>query len=69
MLGPDERLLGYRRSSRGEVRLGAESFFFQEGDADIYRDARYALLRVAEDGSTVMTDLAGKTRTAIKPPR
>ena len=32
-----------------------------------YESARYAMLRVAEDGSTVLTDLAGEDRVAIKP--
>ena len=59
----------YRRHQDwGGPRLdyGAQSFFFQEGDAALYQNARYALLRVAEDGSTVLTDLAGEDRTAIK---
>ena len=52
---------------RGQrLDYGAQSFFFQEGDADLYLDARYALLRVAEDGSTVLTDLASEDRVAIK---
>jgi uncharacterized membrane-anchored protein len=51
-----------------EPRLdyGAQSFFFQEGEAELYQDARYALLRVAEDGSTVLTDLADENRVPIK---
>jgi len=60
----------YRRHEEwglGRLDYGAQSFFFQEGDADRYQRARYALLRVAEDGSTVLTDLAGEDRVAIKP--
>lgn len=59
----------YRRHQdwRGpRLDYGAQSFFFQEGDAELYRNAKYALLRVAEDGSTVLTDLAGDDRVAIK---
>jgi uncharacterized membrane-anchored protein len=59
----------YRRHQdwRGpRLDYGAQSFFFQEGDAALYQNARYALLRVAEDGSTVLTDLVGEDRTAIK---
>jgi uncharacterized membrane-anchored protein len=51
----------------GRLDYGAQSFFFQEGDAAIFEGARYAMLRVAEDGSTVLTDLAGEDRVAIKP--
>jgi uncharacterized membrane-anchored protein len=60
----------YRRHQEwGRPRLdyGAQSFFFQGGDAKFYEGARYAMLRVAEDGSTVLTDLAGEDRVAIKP--
>jgi uncharacterized membrane-anchored protein len=60
----------YRRHEDwGGNRLdyGAQSFFFQGGDAERYERARYAMLRVAEDGTTVLTDLAGEDRVAIKP--
>jgi uncharacterized membrane-anchored protein len=60
----------YRRHEDwGGHRLdyGAQSFFFESGDAERYERARYAMLRVAEDGGTVLTDLAGEDRVAIKP--
>ena len=60
----------YRRHrdwSRDRLDYGAQSFFFESGDAERYEQARYAILRVAEDGSTVLTDLAGEDRVAIKP--
>ena len=60
----------YRRHEDwGGHRLdyGAQSFFFESGDAERYERARYALLRVGVDGSTVLTDLAGEDRAAIKP--
>lgn len=62
----------YRRHEtwrQDRLDYGAQSFFFQEGDADAYAQAKYALLRVAADGSTVLTDLADATRTVIVPPR
>jgi uncharacterized membrane-anchored protein len=68
-LKPGELRVQFRRHQdwRGpRLDYGAQSFFFQEGDADLYLDARYALLRVAEDGSTVLTDLASEDRVAIK---
>ena len=59
----------YRRHEdwRGpRLDYGAQSFFFQEGDAELYQDARYAVLRVAPDGGTVLTDLADEAREPIK---
>ena len=55
-LAPGELLLGYKQRE-GRVRLGAESFFFQEGHADRYAGAKYGELRVAEDGSSVLVGL------------
>jgi uncharacterized membrane-anchored protein len=66
-----EMRVQYRRHDdwRGaRLDYGAKAFFFQEGDAEFYNDAKYALLRVAEDGSTVMTHLAGKDRRPMMPP-
>ena len=69
-LKESELRVQYRRHEEwglGRLDYGAQSFFFQEGDADRYERARYAMLRVAEDGGTVLTDLAGEDRVAIKP--
>ncbi len=65
-----EMRVQYRRHEdwRGaRLDYGAQAFFFQEGDAELYNAAKYALLRVAEDGSTVLTDLAGEDRQPIEP--
>ena len=68
-LQANELRVRYRRHEdwRGaRLDYGAQSFFFQEGEAAIYQDAKYALLRVAEDGGTILTDLADQNRVAIK---
>jgi uncharacterized membrane-anchored protein len=69
-LNPSELRVQYRRHAewgRGRLDYGAQSFFFQEEDGPRYQSARYAMLRVAQDGGTVLTDLAGEDRAAIKP--
>lgn len=69
--GPGELRVGFRRHEdwRGpRLDYGAQAFFFQEGDAALYQEAKYALLRVAEDGDTVLTDLADQEGVAIKRP-
>lgn len=57
-LAVGERLLYYR--NRGGIRLGAESFFFQEGKAKEFEEAEYALLKVNEDGRSVLAGLYDK---------
>ena len=53
-----EHLLFYR--NRGGLRIGAESFFFQEGDAELYSRARYAELKVDASGASVLVGLRGE---------
>ncbi|MES2507043.1 MAG: GDYXXLXY domain-containing protein [Verrucomicrobiota bacterium] len=54
-LAPDEQRLIYR--DRQGLRIGAESFFFQEGDAALYEKARYGELKVDAEGNSVLTGL------------
>lgn len=62
-LAAGERLLRYR--VRDQVRLGAESFFFQEGHADRYAAARYGELRVAPSGESVLVGLRDERFRAL----
>jgi uncharacterized membrane-anchored protein len=55
-LQPGEFLLRYRIRER-RLRLGAESFFFQEGQAERYARVRYGELRVAHSGDSVLVGL------------
>ncbi|HET6521434.1 MAG TPA: GDYXXLXY domain-containing protein [Geminicoccaceae bacterium] len=75
-LGAGERLLRYRlrfppgldeATGPPELSFGAESFAFQEGHAEAYGDARYGVLRVAEDGGSVLVGLADAERRPIRP--
>lgn len=45
--------------------IGAESFFFQEGDAEKYEQAKYGGLRVDEDGNSVLVGMYDKDRKLI----
>ena len=67
-LDSDEIRLAYRPGNRfGRLRYGAESFFFQEGHADLYDDAVFGVLRVDRDGASVLVGLAGRDGTLIVP--
>lgn len=58
-LPENEVPLKYRKARRG-FRFGIESYFFEEGMADVYDGAKYAELRVSPDGVPVLVDLRGE---------
>ncbi len=64
-LAENEHLLRYRL--RGRIRLGAESFFFQEGHAKHYNRARFGELKVAPSGESVLVGLRGKKLQHLGP--
>ncbi len=53
-----EYFLSYK--NRDGVWLGAESFFFQEGNAELYSNAQYAELMVDKSGKSLLIELGGK---------
>lgn len=59
-LADREQRLRFRYVLHGDpsVRIGAESFFFEEGTADVYAVARYGKLVVDPEGRSVLVGLA-----------
>ena len=55
----------YARNTR--VRVGVDSFFFQEGQAEIFADARYAEVRILDDGGVMLINLAYENLQTITP--
>ena len=67
-LEPGEVLLQYKlRDERGRVRLGAESYFFQEGNAQLFDAGRYGVLHVDDSGKSVLIGLADENYQLIRP--
>ena len=65
-LAPGEVRIGYKLSGRGgTMRFGADSFFFQEGDADLYANADFGVLHVDDEGGSVLVGLAGEDGALI----
>jgi uncharacterized membrane-anchored protein len=65
-LGAGEHLLRFRKRGKG-IRLGAESFFFQEGAGAQYEKAKYGELRVDDAGNSVLVGLRGKDLERLGP--
>lgn len=68
-LAENEALLQYKlRDENGRIRLGAESFFFQEGNAQLFGAGRYGVLHVADNGKSVLIGLADEDHALIRTP-
>ncbi|MCX2741281.1 GDYXXLXY domain-containing protein [Pontibacter anaerobius] len=65
-LNSGEYLLKY---TKGEwsINLGAESYFFEEGQAIIFEEAKYGGLRVDEQGNSILVGLYDEQRQLIQP--
>ena len=57
-IGANEVLLRYRIRNK-EPKFATNAFFFQEGHADRYGNARYGEFRVSRDGEMILTGLRG----------
>lgn len=67
-LQANEILLQFRH--RGDdIRLGSESFFFQEGHAPYYEKACYGELRVASSGEGILVGLRDAEFNRLGPPQ
>ncbi len=56
-LADNERRLHFRTPHGWRVDLGAGSFFFQEGQAEKFENAKFGELRMAENGHSVLVGL------------
>ncbi|RYZ48981.1 MAG: hypothetical protein EOP49_17350 [Sphingobacteriales bacterium] len=61
-----ELLVKYFSGESGSVRIGAESYFFQEGTVESYTGARYGGLRVDDEGNSVLQGLYDSTRRKMR---
>lgn len=66
-LAENEHLLRYRLRS-GEPQVGPGAFFFQEGHAQHYAQARYGEVRVARTGESVLVSLRNADLSLAGPP-
>ena len=62
----DEFLIEYTLGDWGSVNIGAESYFFQEGDADKYENAAYGGIKVDREGNSLLVGLYDENRKKIE---
>lgn len=56
-LNQDELLIEYTASDKWNINIGAESFFFQEGQAEKYEKAKYGGVKIDKSGNSLLVGL------------
>lgn len=65
-LSDGEYLIRYWSPSEWNVNIGAESYFFQEGDAEKYVNAKYGGVRIDEHGNSLLIGLYDEQQKYIE---
>lgn len=65
-LNEGEYALGYTMTKVWSLNIGADSFFFQEGQAEKYNKARYGGIMVDKKGNSLLVGLYDKNRQKIE---
>ena len=63
-LAEGEKLLHFHKNF-SDVRIMLDSFFFQEGHAEQYEDAKYGVFKFDDSGKHLLVDLADENRKTI----
>ncbi|WP_114789799.1 GDYXXLXY domain-containing protein [Niabella yanshanensis] len=61
-----EQLIGYTAPDNWNVNIGAESFLFEEGQAEKYDGAKYGALRVDKNGNSLLVGLYDEGKRKIE---
>jgi uncharacterized membrane-anchored protein len=64
-LEEDEFPIEYTSPNSWNINIGAESFFFQEGDAEKYEKAKYGAVKIDAKGNSLLVGLYDENRTKI----
>lgn len=62
----DEHIIKYYSSNKFQIRIGAESYFFQEGEREKFSEAKYGGLKVADDGTGLLIGVYDENRKRIE---
>ncbi len=65
-LNEGEHLINYTSPNRWSVNIGAESYFFQEGDAKKYEVAKYGGVRIDQEGNSLLVGLYDENKKRIE---
>ncbi|MBD0405184.1 GDYXXLXY domain-containing protein [Flammeovirga sp. EKP202] len=66
-LNDNEYILKYTKRNNWRLNFGAESYFFEEGQADSFERAEYGALKIDEEGNSLLVGLYDKDLKKINP--
>ena len=62
----NEFLIEYTSKKWRNINIGAESYFFQEGEADKYQNAKYGGIKLDSQGNSLLIGLYDENRKKIE---
>lgn len=62
----DRELIIHYKRHQGRLTIGADNYFFQEGSAKKFENAKYGLLKVDSDGNSILVGLCDKDGRLIE---
>lgn len=65
-IAKNEYVINYTSRKWRGINIGAESFFFQEGEAEKYEKATYGALKIDDDGNSLLIGLYDKHLSLIE---
>lgn len=65
-INDNEFLIEYTSKKWRNINIGAESYFFQEGEADKYENAKYGGIKVDSQGNSLLIGLYDENRIKIE---
>jgi uncharacterized membrane-anchored protein len=65
-IGDNEFLIEYTSKGWRGINIGAESYFFQEGEADKYENAKYGGIKVDNQGNSILIGLFDENRKKME---
>lgn len=65
-INDNEFLIEYTSKGWRGINIGAESYFFQEGEADKYENAKYGGIKVDNQGNSLLIGLYDEKRKKIE---
>jgi len=65
-LNDGEYLIAYTAPDEWNINIGAESFFFQEGEAEKYEKAKYGGVKIDKNGNSLLVGLYDEQHQKIE---